>query len=232
MLTIIIRAIVIYTVLTVMLRLMDKRQIGELQISELITTLLLSELAANPIENPDQPLLYFIIPILLIVALELFISDLKNRVPLLKKVFESPPAVLVRYGIPDQAEMQRMRVSLEELLSALRLEGVTDISDVAYAILEQNGKLSVTPRAEQKPVTLSDLSLSATERGISHALIIDGEIIKEECAFCNKDEEWLYRTAHRYGCTLKDVFLLALDDAGGILCLKKNQKGKSEELSV
>ena len=232
MLSIIIRAVIIYTVLTVMLRLMDKRQIGELQISELITTLLLSELAANPIENPDQPLLYFVVPILLIVGLELLISDLKNRLPFLKKVFESPPAVLIRYGIPDQEEMQRMRVSLEELLSALRLEGITDIGDVAYAILEQNGKLSVTPRAQQKPVTVQDLSLPTVERGISHALVIDGQIIKDECAFCHKDEEWLYRTAHRYGCTLEEVFLLALDDAGGVLCLKKNPKGRKEELSV
>lgn len=232
MLTIIIRAMIIYTVLTVMLRLMDKRQIGELQISELITTLLLSELAANPIENPDQPLLYFVVPILLIVALELFISDLKNRLPFLKKVFESPPAVLVRYGVPDQKEMQRMRVSLEELLSALRLEGITDIGDVAYAILEQNGKLSVTPRAALRPLTPADLSLPATERGIAHALVIDGQIIKDECAFCGKDEEWLYRTASRYGYDLKEVFLLALDDAGGVLCLKKNRNGQGEELSV
>ena len=232
MLAIIIRSLIIYAILTCMLRVMDKRQIGELQISELITTLLLSELAAMPIENPDVPLSFFIIPILLLVALELFISDLKNRIPFLKKVFASPPAVLVRYGEPDQEEMQRMRVSVEELLSALRLEGITSIKDVAYAILEQNGKLSVIPRAEQKPASLADLSLPVTETGISHALVIDGEIIKEECAFCKKDEAWIRKTVSRYGCALKDVFLLTVNDAEEVVCIRKKKKGEKEELTV
>ena len=223
MASICIRTFVVYLLITCSIRLMGKRQIGELEVSELVTTLLLSELAAMPIDDPDIPLLFSLIPIFLIVALELLTSDLKNRITFLKRIFESRPTILINRGALSQKEMQKMRISMEELLSALRQQGVTDPDDVYYAILEQNGSLSVILKADKQPLTVSDAGVNTVERGITHALIIDGHVNQKEVRSVGKDEEWLYRTLSRYHSTVKETFLLSLDDAGHVTLIKKNR---------
>ena len=224
MATALIRTFLIYILLTATLRLMGKRQIGELEISELVSTLLLSELASAAIGDPSMPLTFSLLAILLIVALEFFISNIKNRAPFLKKVFDGTPSVLIKRGRIDQKELRRMRISVEELFSAFRLQGIGIPEDVYYAVLEQNGQLSVVLRAEKSPLTPSDAGEKPVERGMAHALIVDGKISPAALAFCGKDETWVKQVCRKHKTAVSDVFLLTVDDSEQISIIKKEEK--------
>jgi uncharacterized membrane protein YcaP (DUF421 family) len=210
------------------LRLMGKRQIGELEISELVSTLLLSELATTPISDASFPLAYSIIPVFLIAVTEFIISDVKNRAPVLKRLFDGRPSVLIRKGKLMEEEMHRSRISIEELLAACRLQGVGDPGEVYYAVLEQNGQLSLLLRRNASPITPDTLSLSLEERGMAHAVITDGEINEKELTFCGKDKRWLDTLLRAYGQKAEDVFLLLVDDAGGVQLIPSKRKEKKK----
>ena len=231
MITVAIRTFIIYVSLNITLRVLGKRQIGELEISELVSTLLLSELATTAISDPSVPLAFSMLPIMLIMSFELLTSDVKNRSPVLKRIFEGRPGVLIRRGVLDQSALRKMRISVEELLSAFRLQGIVSISDVYYAILEQNGQLSVILRKEKQPPAAEDLSLPLKETGISHAIIVDGQIKKEELTASGRTEAWLNNALRARGITANEVFLLAVDDGGEIACIpreKNNKKGRKK----
>ena len=223
MATAFIRTFLIYVSLTLTLRLMGKRQIGELEISELVSTLLLSEIASAAIGDPSMPLTFSLFATLLIVALEFLISNLKNRSALLKKIFDGTPSILVNRGRIDQRELKKMRISVEELLSAFRLQGIATPEDVYYAVLEQNGQLSVILRASKSPLCISDLSSPPEEKGMAHALIVDGEINKTALTLCQKNEGWLRDACRRRGAAIENVFLFTLDDNDPIFIIKKEE---------
>jgi uncharacterized membrane protein YcaP (DUF421 family) len=173
--TIIIRTLIIYGILIAAMRLMGKRQIGQLEVSDLVSTLLLSELAALPIENHDIPLIYSIIPTVLLMSIEIFTAALQGRFPRLKNLFSPRPSILIRMGQPDFAELKKCRMSSDELLIALRKSGTTDISEIAYAILEQDGSVSVLPKAYAKPATAKDVAAGNTESGMYRIIVDKGE---------------------------------------------------------
>ncbi len=226
MLSILIRTIIIYVLLSLTLRLMGKRQIGELEIAELVSTLLLSEIAAIPIDNPDIPLLFALIPVMLIVCSEIILSYLKNKWCFLKRLLEGTPSVLVKRGKLQQAELGRMRLSVEELLGELRLQGVTSLDDVNYAILEPNGKLSVILKKAQQQPTCEDLGLSFPDPGITHTVVIDGKTSEEELRASGRDRNWLLHVTEAQGYCPEALFLLAVDDEGALVMIPKAKKGK------
>lgn len=166
MLVVAIRTVLIYLFLIIGMRLMGKRQIGELQLSELVTTLLLSEMASLPATDPNIPLAFSILPVSLLLLLEIILPFLAARFPFLKKMIDVVPSILIRKGEIDPGEMSRMRISMDELLSQLRLKGVGDLRDVDYAILEQSGQLSVLLKREKQPLTQGGyVNAGETRRG-------------------------------------------------------------------
>ena len=205
------RVIIIYFILTLFLRIMGKRQVGELELSELVTTLLLSEIAALPIDDPDIPLSHAIVPILLIFSLEVIITYLKTKCNPLKRIFESKPVFIIEKGRINQGELAKNRISIGELLGELRIQGVANINDVYYAILEQNGKLSVV----QKNKTVSP------DPGLPHVLIADGEINKVAAEHLNVSESAIINICSNFGQSIETTFLLMQDDAGSILFIPK-----------
>lgn len=223
MLTCLIRTVIIYLLLVLALRATGKRQIGELEISELVSTFLISEVAAAPIGNQEVPLSFAILPIFTIISLEIIVSFLSTRSSLMKKLFLGSPIILISRGKLQQKELSKARMSVEELLSELRQNGVTDIEEAAYAILENNGKLSVTPQAKYKPATVQDLKLSVSESGIAHALIIDGTIKQEALRGSGKTSEWLRQTVEKRGIALKEIFLLTVDDTDKVRIIRKDK---------
>ncbi|MBE6656346.1 MAG: DUF421 domain-containing protein [Ruminococcaceae bacterium] len=229
MITVILRTFIIYVALNVALRVLGKRQIGELEIAELVSTLLLSELATTAISDPSVPLAFSLLPIMLIMSLELLTSDVKNRSPVLKRIFEGSPGVLIRRGVLDQTALRKMRISVEELLSAFRLQGIVSIADVYYAILEQNGQLSVVLRKEKQQPTAEELALPSKETGISHAIIVDGQIKKEEMTASGRTSAWLKHALQARGVAEEEVFLLTVDDGGEITCILKEKKNNKKE---
>ena len=218
------RTIIIYITMTVLLRLMGKRQVGELECSELISTLLLSDIATLPIANPDIPLLYAILPIILIVGFEIIITYSKNKLNFLKRIFESKPSFLIYKGKIDQGEMEKMRISIEELVSELRVQEINDINDVYYAILEENGKLSVIKKAELSPPSAQDLGIPVPEKGIAHPVIIDGAFNYECIERIGKTEKEIQKLCKERKCNAPDVFMMTIDDDNNIKITMKEKK--------
>ncbi len=217
------RTIFIYLFLMTILRVLGKRQIGELEVSELVSTLLLSELAALPISNPEIPILFAIIPVLLILSIEIILTFLKNKSPFLKKLFEPRPIFLIDRGNLVPTALTHARISVEELLGELRLQGVGDIADVYYAILEESGQMSVLLKKGASPLVPNDLSLTLAESGIAHPLILDGEICEDNLVRIGRSKHWLREELTKQNVTPSEVFLCTINDIGK-LYIKKRKK--------
>ncbi len=218
------RTIIIYMLLTVVMRLFGKRQVSQLEVSELISTLILSEVAAMPLNNPDTPLLYAVIPILVLLCLEISVTFLKNKFSFLKHIFESRPNILIERGKIRQDELMRVRISVEELMGELRLKGASDIGDVYYAILEQNGQISVFLKSEKQPPTAESLDVRVREEGIARALVLDGEICESTLRDLGRDRAWLLELLKKQHCKPEEVFLCTVNDTDGIQIVRKEPK--------
>lgn len=229
MLPVLFRTFVMYLLLHVVMRLMGKRQIAELEMSELITTLLLSELAVLPIENDDIPLLYAILPIITVVTLEIASSVLQTRSATIRTRSSNTPSILICRGEIDPKALSDNRMSLDEFFAALRQQGIADPREVEYAILETNGALSVLPWVRNRPATPSDLGLSVKEGGIMHLIVSDGAINRRALALVGKDQAWLEQLCQKNKLTLRQVYCLLCDDNGQTVLLpKKNNKKKGQ----
>lgn len=212
MATIFYRITVIYILLSVSLRLMGKRQVGELEVSDLISTLLLSEIAALPVADPEIPLLYAVIPLFFILSLELLITCLKNRFACLKRVFEPRTTALIKNGKIDQRALSKLRISVDELMGELRLQGVDDPADVALGTLEQNGRLSVLLVPEKQPLSRS--AQKGDRGGYQNPVILDGVLDKTALASIGFDRKAVDAILKRKGVSEKEVFLLTLREDG------------------
>ena len=208
MTSIVVRTVIVYILLSFSLRIMGKRQLGELDVSELVSTLLISEIASIPIDDPDIPLMNAIIPILFLLAIEIILSTVKNKSERLKKVIEGKPEYIIYKGRLLQKTLKDNRISMNELLSEIRLQGIGDIDDVYYATVEQNGSLSV---------------LKKDDCNMAHPLIIDGMIIEENLKAHGYDEKWLSKRLDEKGINKDRVFLMTVNDEGQINIIKKEE---------
>lgn len=213
MLTIFARTVIMYLFLIFVMRILGKRQLGELEISELITTILLSEIASLPITNQEVPILHAAIPLITITAFEVVTSFLLMKIPRLKGVLSSRPSTLIRHGKIIQKELVKNRISNEELLSELRLNNITNPENVEYAILEQNGLLSVIPKAEFQQPTLNQLSIQSEESGIMHIIISHGLWNDFNIKMLGKSKDKIERLLNKRKIAVKDVFLMLIDDS-------------------
>ncbi len=222
MTTILTRTIIIYIFLITIMRLMGKRQLGELEVSELVSTILLSDIASLPICDQDIPLVYAVIPIITITFFEVGMSFILTKVPCLKKLISASPAVLIDKGVINKRELSKNRISIDELLSEIRQKDIANITDVEYAIIEQNGKITVIPKAAFSPPKASDLGLSPTEQGLCHILVADGHVDKFGLNRTGRNEAWLSDFLHKRKTPLGEVFLLTIDDSEKITMIKRS----------
>ena len=222
MTNILLRTCIIYLFLITIMRLMGKRQLGELEVSELVSTLLLSDVAALPITDSDIPLIYAIIPITVVTAFEITLSVLLTRFPSLKNILSARPSALIRKGKIDEKEMIKNRISIDELFSELRQKDVCDISEVDYAILEQNGKITVVKKKENSEPTLKDLGIRPTESGIPHIIIADGRIDKHGLIQARKSRKWLDAYLAAKKLSPSDIYIMTLDDGGKAKIIKRS----------
>ena len=209
MISIFIRTIIIYAVLIGMLKIMGKRQIGELEVNELVSTLLISEIAAIPISESNIPLTSAILPILFICLFEVFISSLKNKWGKLKTVVEGEPSYIIYKGRLNQEILAKNRISLNELLSELRQQGIGNICDVEYGILESSGKLSL---------------IKVGDNEMAHTLIVDGKVDYSTVKQIGIDENRINSYLTSEGYQLCDVFLLSVTDSGKTNIILKDKK--------
>ena len=195
----VIRTVILYLLLMIAMRLMGKRQLGELQPSELVVTLLLSDLAAVPMQENGLPLLNGVMPILVLVSLELLLSGLMLKFPPVAKLISGSPIPVIRDGVMDAAALKRLRMTVEDLEESLRQQDIFDVSQVQYAIAETNGHISAYRYAdEEMPVVV----------------ISDGSLCGWGMRLCGMTEETLARYLRKKRCEQKDVFLLTATKNG------------------
>lgn len=226
MTTIFLRTLIIYASITLVLRCMGKRQVGELEMSDLVATLLLSEVATLPIADSDLPIAHSLCAVLTILLLEIILTFLKNKCHFLKRILEDTPTFLIRDGKPLEDGLTRMRMSIEELIGECRVQGYGDFSDIAYAILEQDGQLSILPRAGKAPLCPDDISLPVCDKGLCHPVITDGRIHDGALQMLGFDRAFLEKECRRRGVAIRDVFLMTINDQKEINLISKEKKKK------
>ena len=208
MASILIRTIIIYGLLMITLRLMGRREIGQLDASDLVSTLLISELAAIPIDDPDIPLLNAILPILFILCLEVILSTIKAKSAGIGRVIDGSACYIIYKGRLSQKALRENRLSASELLSALRSQGAFDPSSVSYALLEQNGTISV---------------LKDEKDTMAHPIVMDGKVLEKSLKRLGKSRAWLDAELKRRGIEAEDIFLMTLNDDGKIQLIEKEE---------
>ena len=223
MLTILIRTLIVYVVLICIMRLMGKRQIGELEPSELVLTMMLSDLASVPMPDFGIPLLAGLIPILILLSLSMLLSQLSLKSRFFRDLICGKPAVIIDNGRICQDTMRRNRLTIDELLEELRAQGYSDLSSVKYAVLENSGRLSILPYSAQQPPSAAQLKLPVEENAFLPLILIsDGKIIRKNLEKTGKDAAWLCLLLKSKGFTSPDdVFLLTLAGNEQITCIRK-----------
>ena len=210
MTSIFIRTIIIYIILNIMLKIMGKRQIGELEVSELVSTLLISEIAALPISESDIPLLPSIIPILFIASMEVILSIIKNKSAKLKQIIEGEPVYIIYKGRLRQKALAENRISINEVLTEMRTQSISDLKSVRYAILEPNGKLSFLKESDSP--------------NISKTVVIDTKPDFKNIKEAGYNEKWLNERLSERNLKLSDVFLMTVYENGVVDIIEKEKK--------
>ena len=216
-----IRTIILYLVLIAVIRLMGKRQIGQMEPSEFVVTMLVANLAAIPMQDGGIPLYSGLVPILTVLGVELLLSGLSMRSVLLRRLLCGKPVILIENGRILQENLRSTRVTLDELTELLREKDVLDIGTVQYAILETNGNLSVFPFPKYRPATATEAGIRPEQQWLPYTVIADGYLYQENLLLCGKDGRWLQRILRRNGATVESTWLLTVDGGGHVLWIAK-----------
>ena len=220
------RTILLYVILMVGIRAMGKRQIGELEPIELVLMLLISDLAAVPMQDFGIPLLNGVVPIITLLSLSMLLSFFSMQSVRFHRLVCGNPTTLIKDGVIQQAAMRRNRFTLDELIDELRAQGVTDLTTVKYAVLETNGQLSVLLYPADAPATPRQLGKAVKDDvSIPVVLINDGHVMKNGLKDKGLDQAWLDRTVRAHGFhDVQEILLLTVDDTGKVLCVGKEGK--------
>lgn len=224
MIPLMIRGLIIYVVIISSVRLMGKRQIGELQPSELVITILLSQIASMPLEDNETSLVKCVVAIFLLVSLEIIASVLAMKSRKFRMILQGNSVLVIKDGKIVQKNMRLIRFSVDDLIEALRLKDVFDISTVDYAYIETNGAMSVLLKGENEPVTFSAIGMEKEKEAVPCLVISDGKIVRREFDVCNLTDEKLFGVLRKNNINEKDVLLMtySADGKTNIIPKEKN----------
>lgn len=215
------RTIILYICVIAAIRIMGKRQVGELDPAELVITILISDLAAVPMQDLGIPLFTGLIPIAVLISFEIIISFLAIKSRSFRRIINGQPAIIIRKGQLDIKKIRDLRMTTDEIVETLRKQNISTISDVKYGVIEPDGTLSVVLTGPQQPVTAEMLGISPKDMGLPVIVISDGAIVKKSLSILKMDEKELLNRLKNQGVALKDVFLMTLDDCGNTFLQKK-----------
>lgn len=219
-----IRTAVIYGAVICVIRLMGKRQIGEMQPSELVVTILISEIASIPLENNGVPVINALASLALIVCFEIISSALNLKSHRLRAVIQGHPVTVIRNGKIDNKALKELRITVSDLLSALRQKDVFEVSQVDYAIVETNGKISVMLKPEFQPATVSDTGQTPAKTGMPYAIICGGEMIEEAMLESGTDMAQLNKILTKQGTDIRNIIVLTVRQDGNVYCQKEEKQ--------
>lgn len=218
-----IRAGIIYFFIILAVRLMGKRQVGELKPHELVITILLSAIAVIPLEENSMPLANCIVPILLFISMEIIVSVLSMKNIWFRNLVQGRPIFIIRNGKLDQKKLRQMRFTIDDIVDALRQKDIFDISEVRDAVVETNGTISVLPKAQYRPLTPNDVNLNVEEKGMPVTIVMDGKPVSEyfnEYKVKDSEIELVLQTVNK---EVSKILLLTIDDDGNTFLIEKRK---------
>lgn len=220
---IIIRTLILYIIVTIAVRLMGKRQIGDMQPNELVVTLLISEIAAIPLQDTTQPVVNGIVAVFMLVIIEIVMSVLTMKFFKLRQILSGKSIIIIKNGAIDQNAMRQVRLTVIDLIELLRAQNVFDISTVAFAVLEVNGNLSVLLKNAEQPVTAKQMNIKTQGDALPMPVISDGKFINETLDVVNTDKNRITKILKSKNTSVKDIFLMTIDSKGNYTISKKEK---------
>ena len=224
--TVFYRTVLIYFVVLLVMRLMGKREIGQLSPFDFAVAIIIAEVAALPMEQPEIPLLRGLLPLFILAGLEVLFSYAALHSRWFRRVMCGAPQLVIWDGQILHREMRRARYNLDDLMAQLREKGYPDPAEVAHAVLENSGRLSVVPRGEKQPVTKGDLGLGAGDVGLPRILVADGEVLDRNLAAAGRSRAWLEKELEARGFSLPEVFLVSLSPDGRLFVSPREGFGR------
>ncbi len=220
------RTCILYIAIIFSIRIMGKRQIGELQPSEFVITILISNIATLPIEDTDIPLLAGLMPILTLVVFEVFSSAISMKSIIARRIISGSPRVVIRDGVIDQKELLNLRFSIDDLMEQLRLAGIFDLNEVAFAVVETTGNVSIMPKYQHRPLTPNDIGLYGSPKdNFAHSVIIsNGKVINSALKACNLNMRWLQNTLKKENIEQNDIFVMTCSKSAEYYIVPKESK--------
>lgn len=215
------RTVILYLLLILVVRVMGKRQIGQMEPTEFVVTMLLANLAAVPMQDNGIPLASGLVPMLTVLGISLILSVLAYQSIRMRRLLCGKPVILVENGTICQRNLARTRIHLDELTEHLREREVLDLGQVQYAILETNGQISVFPYPQYKPASAKDAGLRVPEQSMPVTIVSDGKLLESNLAVSGRDRAWLGHQLRSRGCPLRDTYLLTVDGKGNVYFIKK-----------
>ena len=215
------RTCIVYLVLIAGVRLLGKRQVGQMEPSEFVVTMLVANLASIPMQEPGIPLSSGLVPILTVLALELVLSALSLHSVFVRKLLCGKPVILIENGKILQENLRRTRVTLDELTGHLREKDVLDPQSVQFAILETNGNLSVFPYPKDRPASAREAGIQAGAQYLPITIVSDGRIVRNNLSLAKKEEAWVHRILAQRHATVEDTLLMMVDPADHIIFYRK-----------
>ena len=218
------RTIILYLILVAVIRLMGKRQIGQMEPSEFVVTMLVANLASIPMQDGSITLFSGIVPILTVLGIELVLAAASMGSVWVRRVLCGKPVILIENGKILQSALRATRVTLDELTGHLREKDILDLQSVQYAILETNGNLSVFPYPKEEPASAKEAGIQVSDRYLPISIIEDGYLYEENLAVANKDKRWVQNVLNERHASLKETWLLTVDKKGNILWIPKEER--------
>ena len=221
MLNTFIRVSIIYILVLVIMRIMGKREIGQMQPFELVIAIMIADLASVPMADTGIPISNGIIPILALLLFQLIISIINLKSITLRKIICGKPRILIYRGKIDEQALKKEKITINELQERLRQKSIFTIGDVEYAILETSGEISVIQKPEKRNIIVEDLNITPEYEGIPYDLVIDGKIMYENLKKIGKDERWLQKEVEKFKTKPQDALIVTFDGKGQIFCQEK-----------
>lgn len=225
MLVVFFRTLILYSLVVIVMRIMGKRQIGQLQPFELVIAIMISDLAAVPMQNTGIPLVNGIVPIITLLATQLLISLLSIKSIRARAVICGKPTILIEKGKINESALRKELYTINDLLEQLRIINYPNIADIEYAILETSGQISVIPKSQKRPLNPEDMDIKTDYEGISIDLIIDGRILSDNLTKAGKDRSWLLRELRKQQYDKPEKIFYACIDPSGKLHIQPTIEG-------
>lgn len=218
-----VRSIVLYIIVLIVMRLMGKREIGQLQPFELAIAIMIADLASIPMTDIGIPISNGIIPICGLLVMHLLISSINIKSRKMRELICGKPTILIYQGRIDEQKLKKERFTINELQEKLRSSNVMDLGDVEYAILETSGDITVIQKPNKRNLIPEDLGLMPDYEGISYNLVVDGKVIFENLKMIDKDYEWLKKQVQKFNIKPEEALIVSINGSGNIFCQKKEQ---------